>query len=439
MSLVAVLNSQPDVQQLIEKAVGRARQGFVLTTAQTSEQAMDVLSFDLPEIVLWNATDPQLDPAPVLEGLQNDSWMHNFGIVAVFDPKLASEIDVNDRLRSINVVTVLPLGSLDDHLLKHMRILDANRQILVHLQLGEKEGAKTTGSFNIDNDPSVVPVYAGLAAQSLVQRGYLPAFRKRDLQIALSELVNNGIEHGHCGISSEEKNAFLAGGGRITELIQSKIEQDSGLALKKVTLEWEIMPTHTRFFIRDQGPGFDVVAYLERVRGHRLDELSGRGIRLARKIGGKLSYNRQGNVACLRVEHDGVERIIPRGFEADEVVVAQRGDVVFRQGEFSDHIFYITSGQFGVYHQGVPVGLLTPADVFMGEMSFLMNNMRTASVVCETPGRLVKIPRRSFVQTLRQYPQYGLFLAKLMARKLSQGNQERARKVLDEMDTEALL
>jgi len=439
MSLVAVLNSQPEVQSLIESAVGKGQQGFVLTTAHTSALAMDVLSFDLPEIVLWNATDPELDPAPLLEGLQNDSWMHNFGIVALYDPKLASEIDVNDKLQSINVVTVLPLDAIGGHLIKHLRILDANRQILVHLQLGEDQGAKTTGSFNIDNDPSVVPVYAGLAAQSLVQRGYLPAFRKRDLQLALAELVQNGIEHGHCGITSDEKTAYLNQGGHITELIQSKLDADPGLSLKKVTLEWEIRPDSTRFFIRDQGEGFDVMAYLDHVRGHRLDELSGRGIRLARKIGGKLSYNRRGNVACLKVEHDGVERVIPRGFEADEVVVAQRGDVVFRQGEFSDHIFYITSGQFGVYHQGVPVGLLTPADVFMGEMSFLMNNMRTATVVCETPGRLVKIPRRSFVQTLRQYPQYGLFLAKLMARKLSLGNEERSQKVLSEMDAEALV
>jgi CRP-like cAMP-binding protein len=88
-----------------------------------------------------------------------------------------------------------------------------------------------------------------------------------------------------------------------------------------------------------------------------------------------------------------------------------------------------------VYHDGVEVGRLSPADVFMGEMSFLMNNMRTATVICETPGRIIKIARRSFVKTLRMYPQYGLFLAKLMARKLSAGNQVRARQVLDESMT----
>ena len=363
--------------------------------------------------------------------------MHNFGIVAFFDPKVATEVQVNQKLKDINVVTVLPLNALADHLLKHLRILDANRQILVHLQLGEREGAKTTGSFNIDNDPSVVPVYAGLAAQNLVHRGYLPAPRKRDIQIALAELIQNGIEHGNCSISSAEKAEFLAQGGSLSELIKTKIDADPGLAQKKVTLEWEIVPTGTKFFVRDQGSGFDVEAYRQKVRDHQLDQLSGRGIQLARKMGGKLSYNRQGNVACLQFSHDGsVERTTPRGFEADEVVVAKRGDVVFEQGELSDHIFYITSGQFGVYHEGVPVGLLTPADVFMGEMSFLMNNMRTATVLCENPGRLVKISRRSFVRTLRLYPQYGLFLAKLMARKLSLGNQERSQRALDAMEGE---
>lgn len=436
MSLVAILNSQPEIQSQVETILssdpGRT---FVLASAKTGEEALEILSFDLPEIVLWNATDPHFDPAPFVEALQGDSWMHNFGIVAFYDPKVASEVQANQRLQGVNVLTILPLGALADHLLKHLKILDANRQILVHLELGDKAAARSTGSFNIENDPAVVPVYAGLAAQNLVQRGYLPADRKRDLQIALSELIQNGIEHGHVGLSSREKGEFLARGGSIPELIKDKVAADPSLALKKVTLEWEIQPSGTKFFVRDQGKGFDVLAYRERMRTHQLDELSGRGIKLARGIGGKLSYNKQGNVACLQIDHNGtVERRTPRGFEADEVVVAQKGDIIFRQSELSDHIFYITSGQFGVYHEGVPVGLLTPADVFMGEMSFLMNNMRTATVICETPGRLVKISRRSFVRTLRQYPQYGLFLAKLMARKLSHGNQERSQKAINALE-----
>jgi anti-sigma regulatory factor (Ser/Thr protein kinase) len=440
LSLVAILNSQPDVQSLVENALSSdPHRTFVLASARTTEEALEILSFDLPEIVLWNASDPTFDTAALLNALQGDDWMHNFGIVACYDPRTSTEVQANEKLQGVNVLTLLPMGSLADHLLKHLKILDANRQILVHLELAEKGSAKSTGSFNIDNDPTVVPVYAGLAAQSLVQRGYLPANRKRDLQIALVELIQNGIEHGHVGLQSAEKNAYLAKGGSIPELIKAKVDADPALALKKVTLEWEIEAEGTRFFVRDQGKGFDVLTYRERMRTHQRDELSGRGIKLARGIGGKLSYNKIGNVACLQIVHDAsLERSTPRGFEAEEVLVAKKGDVVFQQNELSDHLFYITSGQYGVYHEGVPVGLLTPADVFMGEMSFLMNNMRTATVVCETAGRLVKISRRSFVRTLRLYPQYGLFLAKLMARKLSIGNQEIAQRVIDARDADEL-
>jgi len=435
MSLVAVLNTQPEVKHLVARSLGTDRnRAFILASAKSSEEALEILSFDLPEIVLWNVTDPAFDPVPLLEGLQNDSWMHNFAIVALYDPQSVSEIEVTEKLSAINVMTLLPFPQVQDLLLKHLRILDANRQILVHLQLDNKDGVKATGSFNIENDPTVVSVYAGLAAQSLVQRGYLPTDKKRDLQIALAELIQNGIEHGNCEVTSEEKNQFLARGGSVIELIRSKIEADEGMAQKRVTLEWEIQSNGTKFFVRDQGQGFNVEAYREKMKTHRADELSGRGIRLARGIGGKLSYNRRGNVALLVLSHPGlVERRTPRGFEAEEVLLAKKGDLVFEQGEQSDHIFYITSGQYGVYHQGIPVGLLTPADVFMGEMSFLMNNTRTATVVCETPGRLIKISRRSFVRTLRHFPQYGLFLAKLMARKLSQGNRDRAQRALGEL------
>ena len=66
--------------------------------------------------------------------------------------------------------------------------------------------------------------------------------------------------------------------------------------------------------------------------------------------------------------------------------------------------------------------MLTPADIFMGEMSFLLNNRRSATVRAEGEGRLVKIPRKSFVAVIKNYPHYGLFLSKLLARKIARAN-----------------
>jgi CRP-like cAMP-binding protein len=58
----------------------------------------------------------------------------------------------------------------------------------------------------------------------------------------------------------------------------------------------------------------------------------------------------------------------------------------------------------------------------MGEMSFLLNHRRSASVVAEDSGKLIRISRKSFVQAMKNYPHYGIFLSKLLAQKLARSN-----------------
>ena len=67
--------------------------------------------------------------------------------------------------------------------------------------------------------------------------------------------------------------------------------------------------------------------------------------------------------------------------------------------------------------------MITPADIFMGEMSFLLNNRRSAAVRAEGDGKLIKIARRDFVMVIKNYPHYGIFLSKLLARKLVRTNE----------------
>lgn len=62
----------------------------------------------------------------------------------------------------------------------------------------------------------------------------------------------------------------------------------------------------------------------------------------------------------------------------------------------------------------------------MGEMSFLLNNQRSATVLSESSGKLIKISRKAFVEVMKEYPHYGIFLSKLLARKLARSNEERS-------------
>jgi CRP-like cAMP-binding protein len=58
-------------------------------------------------------------------------------------------------------------------------------------------------------------------------------------------------------------------------------------------------------------------------------------------------------------------------------------------------------------------------------MSFLLEETRSATVIANTPGKLVKISKESLVNTIKRHPHYGMFLAKLLAQRLVRQNRDR--------------
>jgi CRP-like cAMP-binding protein len=301
--------------------------------------------------------------------------------------------------------------------------VDQNRQIIFQREIAEKFVDKISGSFVLNNDGNTYYVYAGLVANLLYHLGYIGPEDKINLQLALSELILNAIEHGNCKISTKEKEEYLQKCGNVVDLIEEKCK-DPQIAKKKVYLEWDISQDFSKLTIRDEGDGFDVKKIQEKLKNNNPDALLGRGIMLARLCSGSLSYNKKGNQATLTINHiNKTERSAPVGFMKEEVLLIKKGDTIFKQNDISNFIYYISSGKYSVYHDTKLVGTLTPEDIFMGEMSFLLNNTRSATVVAETAGKLVKISRKSFVNIIREYPHYGIFLSKLLARKLVRANQ----------------
>jgi len=146
---------------------------------------------------------------------------------------------------------------------------------------------------------------------------------------------------------------------------------------------------------------------------------------MAEAFSESVKYNDIGNEAKITVRHDdSVIRKTPEGFSGEEVIYPDKGDVVFHEGEKGNFLYYIASGRYTVFHNGKVVGSLSPADLFMGEMAFLLNNKRSAAVHAEEKGKLIKISRKSFVQVMKRYPHYGIFLSKLLARKIVRSNEQ---------------
>jgi len=90
------------------------------------------------------------------------------------------------------------------------------------------------------------------------------------LRVVLSEAISNAIVRGNC--------------------------EDCD---KWVDVRAELGPDAISVYVTDEGPGFDPSTIPEPIRPEQLDEASGRGLFLIRKLVDAVQFNAQGNSICM--------------------------------------------------------------------------------------------------------------------------------------------
>ena len=104
------------------------------------------------------------------------------------------------------------------------------------------------------------------------------------------------------------------------------------------------------------------------------------------------------------------------------VLDAAAGTVLIRRGEPGDEFFLILDGTVSVEvspERSVPLGPGT----FFGEMSMLDGGTRSATVVSETPVRLLVIHRENFSVLCREVPDLTQTLSVTLSRRLRAGRR----------------
>jgi anti-sigma regulatory factor (Ser/Thr protein kinase) len=424
MALLGVINSDPEIKKIVETAFA-AVPDYVLKFLSEKDEILSFLSYDLPEIVAINFSDPAIDIGKIMAHITGDRWMLNFGIVGIYSGE-DSEEKILEKYKAVNLLTLLDNFRLRSHLVKTIQIIEQSYQIIFQREFARDLLDGVSGSFTIDNDILAIPLYASMGAVLLTQRSLIGPDKKMHLQLALGELIVNAVEHGNCGITYDEKTAAMEKGMSVVELVAEKCK-DPAVRGRKVEFLWDIGRYISTFVIRDQGPGFNVQAHLEKIAKQDMLSLHGRGIRMAQMFSSELKYNEKGNEVTMVIKHDeAVEREVPLGFSKEHVLTVNAGDMVLRENETGDYLYYIVSGRYSVFHNRKKVGSLSVQDIFMGEMAFLLNQRRSASIRADGPGKLIRLTRKALVGIIREYPHYGIFLSKLLAKRLVRSNDQNA-------------
>ena len=142
-------------------------------------------------------------------------------------------------------------------------------------------------------------------------------------------------------------------------------------------------------------------------------------MKLTESLVTNLSYNEKGNEVSFEITNlKDAANTVPGIMVPFSSVQYKDKQIVCRENEPSNDLYFIVSGRFAVYSGKKLVSVLTPNDMFIGEMAFLMNDRRSASIMSVGEGKLIRIPKASFLNLIRRNPHYGIFLSKMLAQRL---------------------
>ncbi len=422
MTRIPVVSTDPALNEIIERECARFGTEFQPVFMHDTATIIEYLKYELPEIKVICFADPRADAPGVLRKIQEDPWLHYGGIIAIHEAQ--DEKAFQDSLRDVNVIAVLRKRDFASSFGRLLKILRQNKHIIFQRGIHQHLLKNLSGSFVMDNDPLDVTTYSNLITNYLYSANLINRETRDRLHVSVLELLINAIEHGNCKITFEEKSRWLEQNRDIMDLIRSK-NRDPAIKAKKVYFSYTINPDRTCITIRDEGDGFD---WRSRLRTKLVPGLHGMGMQMANIYMENLTYNDRGNEVSFQVPHQQNEtNVIPEIFSRQDEIEFQDGAYIFREGEESDYLYYMVAGKANVYSRGKLVSSLTPDDMFVGEMSFLLSNKRSATVVAKGRVKLIKISKHDFVNLIKDNPHYGIFLARLLAQRLAKLNTRTAR------------
>jgi hypothetical protein len=435
MRKIPVVSSDAQLNEIIRLECARTEGELTPVFMSERNETIEFLKYELPEMKIFYFSDPNIDGLGILKEIQEDPWLHYGGIIGIHDNM--DDKMLLEAMRDANIIAVLRKKEFISSLSRLLRIVRQNKQILFQRGIQQHLLKTISGAFVMDNDPLDITTYTNLITNYLYNSNLIGRDEKEKLHVALLELLINAIEHGNCKIGFDEKTAWLEKNGDIMDLIREK-NRDQAVKARKVYFSYTITPEKSRFTIRDEGEGFDWRGRLSAKPDS--PGLHGMGMKMADLYVRELSYNDKGNEVSFEIEHrKAASNAIPKIFERSEEVHFKDGDYVCSEGEETDVLYYIVSGTLYVYSKGKYVSSLTPDDLFMGEMAFLLSNKRSATVVAKGPCTLIKISKQDFVNLIKENPHYGIFLARLLAQRLARLNSRTARLNTEYLKLKALV
>lgn len=421
MKKIPIVSTVVSTVDAMQQACKQSNFSIISQHLHSYTEALSAFRYEMPEIKIIDFGDPVINAEKCLKVVKDDPWLLFGGVIAITNSQ--EQKTALMQRKEPNFLFVLTRREFEQFIAQIIKILNSHEHFLVNRGMSHPANDREHGSFTSETDPFEVMFYGNLISTYLYNTDRVNEAERSAFQGAMMELLLNAVEHGNCNISYDEKTEWLKQGKDILDLIKIK-RMDPLVGTKKVLIMYDISPERTQITIKDDGPGFDWRAALD---APFEAGLHGMGIKMSQTFVKRLWYNDTGNEVSFEVQNQkNSANLTPAILRDQEIFHFTHLQVVCRQNDESNNLFYIRSGRYAVYVNNTLLTVLTPADIFIGEMAFLTNDRRSATIVAIGKGTLVKVPKMKFMKLIESYPHYGIFLSRLLADRLARQSRESA-------------
>ncbi|MEJ2589133.1 MAG: cyclic nucleotide-binding domain-containing protein, partial [Deltaproteobacteria bacterium] len=118
-----------------------------------------------------------------------------------------------------------------------------------------------------------------------------------------------------------------------------------------------------------------------------------------------------------------LEHIINSADLAKYILSFKKGQTIFLEGEDSQDLYVLVSGKLDILKGSHKIAEVSEEGAIFGEMSFLLEEARTASVKAGTDAKVIRIPREEVPAFLGKFPEVVKAFTKILAKRLDKASR----------------
>ncbi len=160
---------------------------------------------------------------------------------------------------------------------------------------------RSDSTFRIDNRQELVRPLVNHLQDTMALMGLCDEAERMQVGVALTEAMNNALEHGNLEVDSSIREDDLERYFELVRLRRTVVPYRD----RRIHVEARLDRDSARFVIRDEGPGFDPSSLPDPRDPANLDRPSGRGVLLIRLFMDEVLFNERGNEITM-VKHGPV-------------------------------------------------------------------------------------------------------------------------------------